>query len=141
MTFKEEFDFQILKLTDAFYEAYPNPPFTEILKKKQRAYDCLLLQTERDYFICIPYRSQISHSNAFYFKKSVRSRRSQSGLDYSKAVVIQNAEYIGKEDAVIDHDCDHVGGKRLLHEKKFARRYKYSPLRYFHKELKLLTAA
>ena len=28
-----ENDYQILKLTDAFYKAYPNPPYTEILKK------------------------------------------------------------------------------------------------------------
>ena len=37
-----ENDYQILKLTDAFYKAYPNPPYREILKKKQRAYNCLL---------------------------------------------------------------------------------------------------
>ena len=40
-----ENDYQILRLTDAFYNAYPNPPYKEILKKKQRAYNCLLLQT------------------------------------------------------------------------------------------------
>ena len=28
-----ENDYQILKLTNAFYSAYPNPPYTEILKK------------------------------------------------------------------------------------------------------------
>lgn len=49
MTFQENFDYQILKLTDAFYKSYPNPPFTEILKKKERAYNCLLVQTEKEY--------------------------------------------------------------------------------------------
>ena len=38
-----ENDYQILKLTDAFYKAYPNPPYREILKKKQRAYNCFRL--------------------------------------------------------------------------------------------------
>ena len=33
-----ENDYQILKLTDDFYNTYPNPPYIEILKKKQRAY-------------------------------------------------------------------------------------------------------
>jgi len=28
-----ESDYQILKLTDQFFNAYPNPPHTEILKK------------------------------------------------------------------------------------------------------------
>ena len=32
-----ENDYQILKLTDAFYKAYPNPPYTEILKKKSKS--------------------------------------------------------------------------------------------------------
>ena len=60
MNFPEN-DYQILKLTDAFYKAYPNPPYTEILKKNQRAYNCLLFQSHYDYFICIPYRSEITH--------------------------------------------------------------------------------
>lgn len=34
-----ENDYQILKLTEDFYKAYPNPPYREILKKKQRAYN------------------------------------------------------------------------------------------------------
>ena len=50
-----ENDYQILKLTNAFYSAYPNPPYTEILKKNQRVYNCLLFQSHYDYFICIPY--------------------------------------------------------------------------------------
>ena len=90
MTFKEKSDFQILKLADAFYEAYPNPPFKEIMTKRQRAYDCLLLQTEKELLVCIPY--------AYHFKKSARSRKFRSGLDYSKAVIIRNMEYISGED-------------------------------------------
>ena len=53
MTLPEN-DYQILKLTDVFYQAYPNPPYKEILKKNQRAYNCLLFQSHYDYFICIP---------------------------------------------------------------------------------------
>ena len=63
-----ESDYQILKLTNAFYRAYPNPPYTEILKKDQRAYNCLLFQSHYDYFICIPYRSEITHKYAFIKK-------------------------------------------------------------------------
>jgi len=63
-----ENDYQILKLTNAFYSAYPNPPYTEILKKNQRAYNCLLFQSHYDYFICIPYRSEITHKYAFIKK-------------------------------------------------------------------------
>lgn len=33
-----ENDYQILQLTDQFYKVYPNPPYTEIMKKHGRAY-------------------------------------------------------------------------------------------------------
>ena len=84
-----ENDYQILQLTNDFYNAYPNPPYTEIMKKKGRAYTCLLFQTHYNYYICIPYRTEISHSNAYHFKKSLRSRKHKSGLDYSKNVIIE----------------------------------------------------
>ena len=153
-----ENDYQILKLTDVFYNAYPNPPFKEILKKKQRAYNCLLFQTHYDYFICIPYRTEISHPYAFHFTTTVRSKEHKSGLDYSKIVIIEKTDYIDFTDAIIDKDefnetmvnlerikrealnfvedyVTHVKGIKELHKREFERRYGFSPLKYFHKEL------
>ena len=52
-------DYQILKLTDEFYKAYPNPPYIELMKKKGRAYTCLLFQTHYDFFICVLFRTEI----------------------------------------------------------------------------------
>ena len=151
-------DYQILKLTDVFYHAYPNPPYKEILKKKQRAYNCLLFQTHYEYFICIPYRTEISHPYAFHFTTTVRSRAHKSGLDYSKIVIIARTDYIDSTDALIDKDefketmvnlerikrealefvqayVEHMKGIKLLHTREFDRRYRFSPLKYFHKEL------
>ena len=153
-----ENDYQILKLTDVFYNAYPNPPFKEILKKKQRAYNCLLFQTHYDCFICIPYRTEISHPYAFHFTTTVRSKEHKSGLDYSKIVIIEKTDYIDFTDAIIDKDefnetmvnlerikrealnfveeyVTHVKGIKELHKREFERRYRFSPLKYFHKEL------
>ena len=153
-----ENDYQILKLTDVFYNAYPNPPFKEILKKKQIAYNCLLFQTHYDYFICIPYRTEISHPYAFHFTTTVRSKAHKSGLDYSKIVIIEKTDYIDFTDAIIDKDefnetmvnlerikrealnfveeyVTHVKGIKELHKREFERRYRFSPLKYFHKEL------
>lgn len=45
-------DCQILRLTEHFYNAYPNPPCVEILQKRQRAYACLLFQMH-NYFVWI----------------------------------------------------------------------------------------
>lgn len=156
----QESDYQILKLTDLFYEKYPNPPCKEILKKRQRAYNCLLFQTHYNYFICIPFRTEISHGYAYHFKHSERSRVHKSGLDYTKMVIINDTEYIDDVDAIIDRDefvetvvnlerikkealdfledyMKHMKGIRVLHSSEFKRRYQYSPLKYFHCELGL----
>ena len=153
-----ENDYQILKLTDDFYNTYPNPPFKEILKKKQRAYNCLLFQSHYDYFICIPYRTEISHPYAFHFTTTARSKAHKSGLDYSKIVIIAKTDYIDSTDAIIDKDefnetminlerikkeafdyveeyVEHVKGIKQLHQREFDRKYGFSPLKYFHKEL------
>lgn len=153
-----ESDFQILKLTDVFYNVYPNPPYKEILMKRQRAYNCILFQTHYDYFICVPYRTEISHTYAYHFKNSERSVVHKSGLDYTKIVIINKGEYIDTRDALVDRDeynetmvnlkrikrealefvedyVAHIKGIRILHPQEFRRRYSYSPLKYFHKEL------
>lgn len=99
-----ENDYQILKLTPRFYEEHPDPPYHEILKKNQRAYNCLLFQSHYDYYICVPYRSEISHPYSFKFKKTQRSKSHRSGLDYTKIVIITKSEYIDTKDALIDKD-------------------------------------
>ena len=153
-----ENDYQILKLTDEFYRDYPNPPYREILKKRQRAYNCLLFQTHYGYFICIPYRSEIHHKYAFHFSSTIRSRTHKSGLDYSKIVIINTTRYIESVDAIIDKDefnetmmnldriksealkfvedyVFHMSGIEFLHKREFERRYSFCSLQYFHKEL------
>ena len=157
MTLPEN-DYQILKLTDLFYRAYPNSLYKEIMIKRQRAYNCLLFQTHYEYFICIPYRTQIMHSNAFHFRKSARSRQHRSGLDYSKIIIINDTEYLDNEVALIDNDefnetminiekikgeallfvedyIKHIKGIKKLHPAEFRRRYQFTTLQYFHKEL------
>ena len=59
---------------------------------------------KHDYFICVPYRSEITHSYAYHFRKSARSRQHKSGLDYTKIVIINKSEYIDTEDAFVDKD-------------------------------------
>lgn len=153
-----ENDYQILKLTNTFFQTYPNPPYTEILKKKGRAYNCLLFQSHYDYFICIPFRSEISHSYAYHFKASVRSKKHKSGLDYTKILIIDRLEYIENKESLIDHDefkemilhleeiktaalafvedyIAHINHTKILHPKEFRRRYAFSTLKYFHKQL------
>ena len=59
-------------------------------KKKERRYACLLIQSHYGYFICIPYRTEISHKYAYHFRKSSRSQKHRSGLDYTKIAIIKD---------------------------------------------------
>ncbi len=156
----DPFDYQVLNLTPEFYCQYPNPPYTEILSKGTRPYNCLLIQSHFGYFLCIPFRSQISHKNAFFFRASKRSKKSQSGLDYTKIIIINDTKYISSTDAVVDADeyaelrlfikkiksdateyvdnyIKQLSGRKIMSPEAFQRTYGYSSLQYFHKELGL----
>lgn len=153
-----ENDYQILKLTDLFYQHYPNPPYKEMLQKQKRAYNCLLFQTHYNYFICIPYRSEITHPFAYLFKQSVRSKKHNSGLDYTKILIINKTKYLDTKDAIIDKDefnetmqnfekikrealqyvedyVAHIKGSEIIHPETFQRKYGFTTLQYFHEEL------
>lgn len=158
---EDSFDYQVLNLTNKFYSDYPDPPYKEIVRKNNRPYNCLLVQSHYGYFICIPFRSHINHKYAFKFKKSIRSKRTNSGLDYSKIVIIRNSGYIGSTDAIVDKDefnetrdnieyikndaqqyidnyVNYLMGKNAKYDKKkFERIYRYSTLQYFHNELEI----
>ena len=79
-------------------------------------------------------------------KHSIRSKRTNSELDYSKILIIRKSEYIGSTDAIVDKDefnetrdkyidnyVDGLLGKATkFDKKKFKRVYEYSTLQYFH---------
>ncbi len=157
----DSFDYQVLNLTSQFYSNYPDPPYTELMRKGTRPYNCLLIQTSYDYFICIPYRSYINHKYAYKFKRSIRSKIANSGLDYTKIVIIKNADYITNVDAVIDSDeyketrdniayikkdaqeyileyIKYIRGTSTKDKQELQRAYQFSTLKYFHNELGII---
>lgn len=142
-------------LSREFLRAYPASQYPELMHKQGRPYSCLLIDIHADYYICIPFRSHIHHRNSYMFRGTQRSKRSQSGLDYSKIVIIHNPDYIDSATAVVDQDeyremqqnltrivreavqyvdgyIGHMTGKEVLRPRDYARRYQYSTLRYFH---------
>lgn len=154
-----EFDVEIHSLTAQFYSDYPNSKFPEIALKKGRPYSCLLIEYMDDLFICIPFRSHVRHKYAYHFRNSARSRQSESGLDYTKAVLIKNLAYIDScHPAVVDQDeyketmqnleriaqeayeyisdyKKHINGEKKLHPREVERRYGRSTLPYFEEYL------
>ena len=153
-----DYDYQILKLTKKFYDTHKAEQYPELLLKNSRSYNCLFIDLYDDYYICVPYRTDIRHKNAYKFTHSRRSRQHQSGLDYTKIVIAKDSAFLGTESSVIDDDeyketvenmerivsevikfinayLMHHTGVQKLNPKQYERKYKYSSLQYFHKEL------
>lgn len=152
---------QVYLLSTKFCSSYPNSIYPELMYKQGRPYTCLLIDSHDGYFICVPFRSSITHKSAFLFKSSVLSRRTKSGLDYSNTVIITDTEYIDSStSAIVDQDeyremmvnmprivsevnyyldtyINHIEGRKVIHPRDFKRLYRYSTLKYFHKELGL----
>ena len=151
-----DYSADIYTLSSEFYEDYPKEKYPEILIKKSRPYSCLMIEYADDLLIYIPFRSNARHKYAYHFRNSERSKRSLSGLDYTKALLIKDTHYPdGGSIAVVDQDeyketvrnldkitddvCryisdyrDDLNGVVKLHPKEWQRRYGTSTLPYFN---------
>lgn len=63
-----EYDFEIYRLSAKFIADYPTTKYPELMYKNARPYNCLLLESHDNYFICIPFRSHINLEMLIYSK-------------------------------------------------------------------------
>lgn len=75
-------------LSEQFYKDYDRNKFPEIEHKHNRPYVMLLIQIE-ELKVAIPFRSPISHNNAFF--TDIQNRCS---IDYTKTVILNKDSYI-----------------------------------------------
>ena len=159
-----DYDVDVYLLSQRFHTDYPAALYPEIMHKQGRPYNCLLIDSHAGYFICVPFRSYINHSNAYMFKNSQRALYCRSGLDYSKAVMIADTKYFDSGKAIVDQDeyneamrnmntivqevlsyvdtyIGHISGAAPIHQRQFQRKYQFSTLKYFHDVLGLQTCA
>ena len=145
--------FKISLLSDKFYNDYPQSRYSEIEKKPHRPYLVLLVDVDNNTF-AIPFRSNIKHNYCYKFKNTSRETDSSTGLDFTKAVVLNDNTYI-KCDASIDEleyrelenkfSTIYNRFKRYVQEyKKYIngdvndntnRMFRFTTLQYFNKEL------
>ena len=78
-------------LSDAFYKDYPGKLYPEIEQKRYRPY-IQVITTINDVIYAIPLRSNINHPHVLWTDKA-----NHCGLDFSKAVVINDDIYIDDE--------------------------------------------
>lgn len=128
-------------LSKKFYDTYSD--CSEILKKETRPYACLTIELDGLLF-AIPFRHHIRHSYSFH-------TLGEAGLDYTKAVIISDNEYLtdehpsieSKEFSIIKKNEQKIkyGLKKYVNQYKRAMKHrdnprsknilKYSSLQYF----------
>lgn len=139
-------------LSEQFYSDYPASLYSEIEEKFNRPYMVMLVKIGNNMF-AIPFRTNVKHPNCYKFRSSSRHTDSTTGLDYSKAVIVNDEKYIGlparindKEYIELNDKCEFIIKSFKTYLKGYLRfasgkadyafhNYQYTTLKYFHKEL------
>jgi protein AbiQ len=140
-------------LSQKFHNDYPLDKYPEFERKPGRPYLVVIIRTKCCGTFAVPLRHHITHNFSFLTDKIRRC-----GLDYSKAVPLENNDYIqdlGRQvlvepaeyqiisarykDIVADFELYLQSYKRAVMNKQpgYLPIRKYSTLQYFHKELGL----
>lgn len=146
--------FTLNKLSVDFYKDYPVNLYPEIENKQDRPYMVMIVNIDGNKF-ALPFRTNIRHNYCYKFTNTGRQTQSDTGIDFSKAVIVNDKRYIG--DAVNIDNKEYVElmnkyyfiikkfktylngyisfAKALNTNKYVAQKYKFTTLKYFHKEL------
>lgn len=114
---------RLILLSDAFYDAYGH--FPEVLEKRSRPYVCLEVCIDGMRF-AVPFRHHISHKYALLTGNG-------GGLDFTKAVVLENGAMISYEQPRVEQaEYDFIKTREKLIESGMRRYYKLvqNALRY-----------
>lgn len=146
-------NFELKYLTETFYFKYPKASFPEIEHKAERPYIVFLVKIESNTF-AIPFRTNMNHKYGYRFRNTDRETSSSTGLDFTKAVVINDSNFIGNDARIDDKEYLELSKKYFFIQKQFEKyvsnyrkfisnelneyqrkAYNFSTLKYFHKEL------
>lgn len=141
-------------LSADFFIKYNSTDYPEIENKDKRPYMVVLVKIENNTF-AIPFRTNIPHNNCYRFKNSSRSTQSVTGLDFTKAVVVNDSKYIGVPARIDNKEYVDLNRNYLFIIEKFkkyvsdyikfvnsnqkpyyaAKKFKFTTLKYFHDEI------
>ena len=85
--------YKLSYLSSEFYKIYNAEEYPEIENKESRPYMVILIQIDENTF-AIPFRTNVTHKNCYKFKTSTRPTDSVTGLDYTKAVIVNEEKFI-----------------------------------------------
>ena len=114
-------------LSEKFYNDYPSNKYPEMMLKENRPYTQVITEVNGLKF-AVPLRSDVTHKTDVLWT----DKQAKHGLDFTKAVLILDDEYIsGKRAYVRDREHQHLLGKeRRVKEKmeKCISNYCFSPM-------------
>lgn len=147
--------FEIKCLSSAFSLRYPISLYPEFEEKESRPYVVFLVKIE-DHTFALPFRTNMNHKYGYKFKTSSKDTNVGTGLDFTKAVIVDDLSLIGKDAIVDKKEFKELSEKYYFIRNKFinylrnykkyingelneyqSRAYKYTTLKYYHKELKI----
>ena len=147
--------YELNYLSDDFYAKYNPSQYPEIEHKRTRPYMVLLIKIDENTF-AIPFRTNVKHKYCYKFKHSGRESNTVTGLDFTKAVIVNDTKYIGGSATIDKKEFIELNNKYYFIISKFkkyvagyaeyvngscnefeAKKYQYSTLKYFHNELEI----
>ena len=106
----------------------------------------------------IPFRTNIRHNACYKFTNSSRNTGSVTGLDYSKAVIVNDEKYIGNATTIDNSEYVELNSRYNFIIKQFTayvngykkyaagnlnvfegKKYRFTALKYYHDELGINT--
>ena len=136
-------------LSNDFYKDYPGDKYPELESKNGRPYVVLLVRIN-DLKFAIPFRTNIKHKYSYTFKSTGRTTKSNTGIDFSKAIVVLKESYLdgkanidNKEYAELDSKASFIINKFKKYVQNYVTyktsggdenifyKYRYSTLNYF----------
>ena len=100
-------NYKLNYLSAAFYAAYDRVRFPEIENKDSIPYIVVLVKVENNTF-AVPFRTNVKHNNFYKFKTSTRSTNTVTGIDYTKAVIVNDSNYIGSAARINDKEYNEL---------------------------------
>ena len=145
--------YEIKKLSQSFFNDYPLDQYPELLSKDNRPYLVLLILIDGLKF-ALPLHSNIKHPYCYKFRNALHKTFYNGGIDFEKAILIKNDEYIGENRLIAYDDFCEIEKKFYFIVSKFKRylngyyrilrnetselfknRYNFSTLNYFKEDL------
>lgn len=111
-------EYEIKQLSEKFYLDYSQLKFPEILHKEDRPYVVFVIKINDNTFV-VPFRSNITHKQSYRFRNTNKQTNSNTGLDFSKAVIVNKEEYLGNRTNIDSAEYIELENKIKFIKQKF----------------------